>query len=112
MAAPAFDAQNPELVNLLETCPIVPGATVSRPLVNMAQGKVVVFAMDAGQEISEHRAPMPATVQVVDGLLSFSVGGRTREMAPGDWIILPANAPHGLIAIKPTRFVLVLFKLA
>ncbi len=112
MTAPIFDALTPECVNLLEACPIVAGATVSKPLVNTPIGKVIVFAMDAGQELSEHRAPFLATVQVVDGLLSLRVGAQEREMGPGDWLLLPPDAPHGLVSLKPTRFVLVLFKRA
>lgn len=58
MAAPLFDARSPQFVTLLDTCPIVPGATVSKPLLNIPEGKVVIFAMDVGQEISEPLSPL------------------------------------------------------
>lgn len=110
MATPLFDASTPQFAGLLESCPVVPGATVSKPLMNLPQGKVVLFAMDAGQEISEHRAPFVATVQVLDGKLRFRIAGQERVMGPNDWLLMPGNAPHDLTALEPTRFVLTLFK--
>ncbi|NUQ51641.1 MAG: cupin domain-containing protein [Phycisphaerales bacterium] len=110
MGTPLLDGTRPELVELLATCPIVAGATVSRALLNTPDGRVIVFAMDAGQEMSEHRAPFMASVQVLDGRLSFGVDGKDREMRANDWLIMPPNAPHRLLAIEPTRFVLTLFK--
>jgi len=83
---------------------------VSTPLLNLPQGKVVLFAMDAGQEMSEHRAPFVATVHVLEGRLRFSVGEQERVMGPDDWLVMPANAPHRLTAEEPTRFLLTLFK--
>jgi quercetin dioxygenase-like cupin family protein len=110
MSTPTFDATTPHFAELLASCPIVPGATVSKPLVNLSEGKVIVFAMDAGQEISEHRAPFVSTVHVLDGRLRFGVESREQEMGPHDWLVMPASAPHRLTALEPTRFLLTLFK--
>jgi quercetin dioxygenase-like cupin family protein len=112
MAAPLLDATTPEFLDLLQICPIVPGATVSKPLLNLPEGKIVIFAMDAGQEMSEHRAPFVATVHVLEGRLRFGVESADRVMGPNDWLLMPANAPHRLTALEPTRFVLTLFKRA
>jgi quercetin dioxygenase-like cupin family protein len=110
MAAPLLDATKHEFLDLLQACPIVPGATVSKPLLNLPAGKVVIFAMDAGQEISEHRAPFVTTVQVLEGRLRFGVGGVEREMSAPDWLVMPPDAPHKLMALQPTRFMLTMFK--
>ncbi len=78
------------------------------------RGRLVVFlagfSMDAGQEISEHRAPFVTTVHILDGRLRFGVDSEEREMAPQDWLVMPPDAPHRLTALEPTRFVLTLFK--
>jgi quercetin dioxygenase-like cupin family protein len=110
MANPLFDASSPQHVDLLKTCPIVPGAIVSKPLLNLPEGRVVLFAMDVGQEISEHRAPFVSTVQVLEGRLRFGVETTERGMGPHDWLVMPVNAPHRLTALEPTRFILTLFK--
>jgi quercetin dioxygenase-like cupin family protein len=110
MATPLFDASSPQFVELLSTCPIVPGAIVSKPLLNLPEGRVVLFAMDAGQQISEHRAPFISIVHVLAGRLRFGVETTEREMGPHDWLVMPANAPHHLLALEPTRFILTLLK--
>ena len=110
MGAPLFDGTNAKFAQLLETCPVVAGATVSKPLVNLPEGRVVTFSMDAGQEMSEHRTPFAATVHVLEGRLRFGVGGEEREMGAHDWLIMPPSAEHRLKALEPTRFVLTLFK--
>jgi quercetin dioxygenase-like cupin family protein len=112
MAAPLFDAATPQFQNLLVACPIVSGATVSKALLNLPEGKVIVFAMDAGQELSEHRAPYVAAVQVLDGRLRFGIDGVQREMAAHDWLLMPKDAAHAVLALEPTRFLLTLFKKA
>lgn len=109
MASPLADGDTPEFLELLDTCPIVPDATVSKPLLNRPEGRVVVFSMDEGQQISEHRAPFLASVQILDGRLSFEIGGAEREMSAHDWLIMPPDAPHSLKALEPTRFLLTLF---
>ena len=110
MAAPSTDASTPRFLELLASCPVTPGATVSRPLLNVPEGKVVLFAMDQGQEMSEHAAPFAATVHVLDGRLRFTIEAQARDMGPNDWLMMPASARHSLMAIAPTRFLLTLFK--
>ncbi len=110
MATPLFDASTTHFGNLAELCPVVSGAIVSKPLIDTGALKEILFAMDAGQDISEHRAPYVATVQVLSGRLRFSVAGETREMGPSDWLVMPPNAPHDLTALEPTLFLLVLVK--
>jgi len=110
LATPLFDASSPQHIALLQACPIVPGAIVSKPVLNLPEGRVVLFAMDAGQQISEHRAPFISTVHILEGRLRFGVESTEREMGPHDWLVMPGNAPHHITALEPTRFILTLFK--
>ncbi|MBK8976330.1 MAG: cupin domain-containing protein [Planctomycetes bacterium] len=110
MAKALFDASSVSRANLLEAAPIVPGATVSKALLETPHGKLVLFAMDAGQAISEHRAPFVATVHVLDGQLSFGVGAERHVLRAHDWLAMPPNATHDLTAEEPTRFLLTLHK--
>ncbi len=110
MATPNFDAKSAQSAELLEFCPVVPGATVSKPLLNLPEGRAVLFAMDAGQELSEHRAPFTAMVHVLDGELHFTVDGQERVMRANSWLVMPPNAPHALRATVASRFLLTLLK--
>ena len=110
MAKAMFDAATVQRANLLSVVPIVPGAIVSKPLVHTAGCKVILFAMDAGQSISEHHAPFVATVHVLDGRLDFGVAGQKHAMAANDWLVMPFDEKHDLVAVEPTRFLLTLLK--
>jgi quercetin dioxygenase-like cupin family protein len=110
MARPLFDAGESRSANLLELTPCVEGATVSKTLLNLAGFKQVVFAMDAHQELSEHRAPYVAIVEVLDGRLRVTIGGAEHALTPAGWLIMPPNAPHAVYAEAPTRFLLTLVR--
>lgn len=110
MARPRFDGTVADFSSLLELCPVVANSTVSTPLINEPSGKIVLFAMDTGQELSDHRAPFLATVHVIEGMLRFGVGSTERDMGPHDWLVMPPEAMHHLRALAPTRFLLTLFK--
>lgn len=107
---PTFDTNAVHAARLPELCPVVPGATVSKPLVNTPSLRQVLFSMDAEQEMSDHKAPFVATVQIVSGRLSFTVDGQVRDMRAGDWLLMPPNVLHALKAIEPTIFLLTLVK--
>ncbi len=110
MAKSLYDATRADGANLLELMPIAAGGIVSKPLTDAHGLRQIVFAMDGGQIISEHRAPYVATVHVLDGRMNFTVAGSTREMTAHDWLVMPPNEPHDLEAIEPTRFLLTLAK--
>lgn len=110
MAKALYSTEKVDHANLLELTPIVQGATVSKPLVNSDALRQVVFAMDKGQSMSEHRAPFIVVVQVLDGELEFTVDGQARRLTAHDWLVMPPDKPHDLDAVEPTRFLLTLAK--
>lgn len=110
MAKAMFDAATVAETNLLAATPIVPGSIVSKTLLNHENAKLVLFAMDQGQAISEHQAPYVATVHVLEGRLQFGTGARTRVMVAHDWLLMPANEKHDLTALEPVRFLLTLLR--
>lgn len=110
MAQPLFTVDTARAVRLLDLVPVVESGTMSRTLLNGPAFKQVLFAMDAGQELSEHRTPFLALVQVLDGRLRMSVAGQTHVLEPADWLLMPPDSPHGVHAESPTRFLLTLVK--
>src|SRR5262245_34765209 len=110
MAQPLFGADVVRAANLLDLIAVVESGTVSKTLLNQPAFKQVLFAMDAGQELSEHRAPYLALVQVLDGRVRMQVSGEKRTLGPMSWLLMPPDAPHDVHAELPTRFLLTLFK--
>lgn len=110
MAKAMFDGSSVGVARLLEAAPVVSGAVISKPLLDTDRCKVVLFALDEGQSIREHRAPYMAMVQVLEGRLDFGTAGERHAMSAHDWMILPFDARHDLTALEPTRFLLTLFR--
>jgi quercetin dioxygenase-like cupin family protein len=96
--------------SLLEMAPIVQGSIVSKPIMHSAGTRIILFSMDAGQIMSEHRAPFAAVVHVLEGRLTFGLGDETHDLGPHDWLVMPPNQPHDLVAEEPCRFLLTLAK--
>lgn len=108
MTRPLFDTRAVYFTSLAAQCPVVADAVVSKALWRAGNTRQTLFAMDTGQELSEHSAPFAATIHVLDGRLEVRVAEDTHEMRRDDWLMMPAGAPHGLVARAPTRFLLTL----
>jgi quercetin dioxygenase-like cupin family protein len=94
--------------DLVTALPISPSTTTSRVVVNNPLLRVVAFAMDAGQELTDHSSPRAVVVQMVEGTLRFTVAGDEQQLTSGDVVYLAPDARHALVAETPCRFVLVL----
>ena len=88
--------------------PVSGEATTSRTVVNNDAVRVVAFAMDEGQELTDHSTPHPVVVQVVQGELAFTVAGRRDELSAGDLVYLAPGERHAVLALTACRFVLVM----
>lgn len=76
------------------------GSVVSRTILEKETGTVTLFAFDQGQGLSEHTAPYDALVYILDGEADITISGRTHQLSVGEMIIMPANEPHALKAVK------------
>ena len=86
------------------------GSVVSKTLIDKKIGTLTLFSFDAGQGLSEHTAPYDAFVQVVDGEAEVSIEGSAQTVGAGQMIIMPANKPHALKAVKPFKMLLVMIR--
>lgn len=83
---------------------------VSRTIAESKAGTLTVFAFDKGQGLSEHSAPFDAIVQVIDGNGEFTIGGNPVKVSAGQIIIMPANVPHAVRAVKKFKMLLTMIK--
>ncbi len=83
---------------------------VSREVVNKTTGTITLFAFDQGQGLSEHTAPFDAAVYVLDGQVQVNISGKPHIVKKGQMIIMPANKPHSLKAIRKFKMLLVMIK--
>ena len=106
----ASDSQGvPSMVHVAELGALIEvaaDATVSRTVLKAEGVRVVLFAFDAGQELSEHTAAIPILLQVLDGRLRVGAAGEQVELAPGGLVHIGARVPHDVLALEPSRMVL------
>ena len=86
------------------------GAVVSRTIIKKPTGTVTFFAFDEGEALSEHTAPFDAIANILDGEAEISIADKGFLLTEGEMIILPANIPHALKAIKRFKMMLTMLK--
>ena len=98
------------VVDLLAPIDTPADGIVSRTIHSDDVVRVVVFAFAAGQQLSDHTAPVPVSLEVVAGQATITRGDETIEGRPGTWMHLPAHTPHSVVAQTPLTLLLTLLK--
>lgn len=81
---------------------VQPESTVSRTVLKAEGVRVVLFAFDAGQVLTEHTAAMPVLLQTLRGHLRITADGRTVDLLPGGMLHLRTREPHEVEAVEPS----------
>jgi quercetin dioxygenase-like cupin family protein len=79
---------------------------VSKTLLQTDGMRVVLFAFDSGQELTEHTSPSRALVQILAGECEFKLGQSWHSLHVGDLVHMPPELPHAVRAT--TRFSMLL----
>jgi quercetin dioxygenase-like cupin family protein len=85
-------------------------SVVSRVLLKNKGGSVTVFAFDQGEGLSEHTTPFDALFMVIEGEAEVDIDRATYTVREGEAILLPANRPHAVRAIRSFKMMLVMVK--
>ncbi len=86
------------------------GSVVSRTIIDKKRGTVTFFAFDEGQGLSEHTAPFDALVYVIDGEAEITISGKLLNLKAGEMVIMPADQPHALRAVKKFKMILTMIR--
>lgn len=73
-------------------------------------GNVTLFSFDEGQSLSEHTASFDELIQVLEGEANVIINGKENILTAGEAIIMPANMPHALKAVKKFKMILISIK--
>ena len=98
--------------HLLDDIEIPQDGTLSRVLFKSDGLRVVAFAFDEGQELTDHTAPVPVILQVARGRLAVTLGEESVEMSADSWVHLDANLTHAVVALEPSVMLLTLLRAA
>jgi quercetin dioxygenase-like cupin family protein len=86
------------------------GSIVSREILKGATGRITLFAFDEGKGLSEHTSPFNALVQIVEGEAEITISGHPNRVTAGELILMPAQQPHALAAVKRFKMVLTMIR--
>lgn len=79
-----------------------------RTLVKDGPLRVTIVALGPGEVLTEHHAPGPITVQVLEGTIRFSAGGAHHDLSAGELLALGAGTPHAVTSLEGGVFLLTL----
>ena len=105
--------RNPKMERITKIVDLVDyqdDAVVSKTILDKKSGTVTLFAFDEGQGLSEHTTPFDALVQILDGEAEIVISDEKYYPNAGEMLIMPANEPHALKAIKPFKMMLTMIK--
>ncbi len=83
---------------------------LSQTLQNDDRSKVVLFGFAAGQELSAHTAPFPATLTFLKGEASLRLGEDEQEAAAGTFVYMTPYLEHGIKAKSDLVMLLTMIK--
>lgn len=87
----------------------IPARGIHSQTVSEADGvEVVLFAMAAGERLSEHTAARPAVIHVLVGTGELMADGAVHPIHPGAWLRMSARTAHALTAKTGLVFALYL----
>ena len=97
-------------LNLAELVDYASGAVVSKTILDKKTGTLTVFSFDEGQGLSEHTSPYDATVMVLEGQATVTIGGKPTQINKGELAIMPANVPHDVRAEQRFKMLLIMIR--
>jgi len=97
-------------IRLIDLADYQEGSVVSRTIIDQKTGTVTFFAFDEGQGLSEHTAPFDALVYLLDGEAEIVISGKAIRLKQGEMVIMPANQPHALTAIRNFKMILTMIR--
>ena len=99
-----------QAIRLIDLVDYQEGSVVSRTIIDKKTGTVTLFAFAEGQGLSEHIAPFDALVYLMDGEAEIVISGKSICLKRGEMVIMPANQPHALRAIRNFKMILTMIR--
>ena len=86
------------------------GRVVSRTFAQNPSLSLTLFAFDKGEGVSTHTSPGDAMVHVLDGEALVNIDGKEMTVGSGQVVVMPANVPHAVTAVKRFKMILTVVK--
>jgi len=99
-----------QAIKLVDLADYQDGSVVSRTIISKKAGTVTFFAFDQGQGLSEHTAPFDALIYLLEGEAEVVISGKPIHLRKAEMILMPANQPHSLKAVKKFKMILTMIR--
>lgn len=76
----------------------IPYAGIDRRVLTTSNATVQEYRFEPGASFPIHNHPQEQITVVIDGDVTFSADGDSRELSAGEWSVVPGDAPHGVTA--------------
>ena len=86
------------------------GRVASRTFAQKPSLSLTLFAFDKGVGVSTQTAPGDAMVQMLDGEAAVTIDGKKKIIDTGQVVVMPANVPHSVTALKRFKMILTVVK--
>jgi quercetin dioxygenase-like cupin family protein len=103
----AFDLAE-QIAALRAEEPYARSGRAGRTLAKSGRFRLVLTAMDKGNEISTHQADSPMTLQVVEGALHFRTNGQEYTLNAGQVLFFGPGEAHDIRAVEASALLLTL----
>ncbi len=108
--SPLLPKSEAQVVDLPMEARFVDSGIASRTLLSTGNLRVVLFAFDSGQELTEHTTPHRGLVQVLSGTCEFKLGDTWHHLSAGQMAHMPPGLPHAVRAVERFSMLLTLVK--
>jgi quercetin dioxygenase-like cupin family protein len=96
---PDSQSKPSEVIDVRPTGPAPPGGP-SRLLARTGTLEVRLVTLAKGREIPPHHARGEITVHCLEGRIAFTAAGATRELGPGQMLVVAAGEPHSVVGLE------------
>jgi quercetin dioxygenase-like cupin family protein len=97
-------------LNLLDGIDAPTEGMKSNTLANDANMKIVLFAFAPRHQLAAHAAPFPATIQILSGDATLTLGNHQQDVSAGFLVYMPPGQMHGVLAKTSMKMLLTLHK--
>ncbi len=95
----ASEDHHADVIDVRPLGPALAGAS-SSTLAKTPTLEVRRLVLAKGHELPTHQAPGEITVHCLEGRITFTACGTTRELKAGQMLVLAAEEPHSLVGLE------------
>lgn len=90
---------------IVEIIEYMPDAVVSKTIIKKSSGNVTIAAFAEDEELAEKKSPYDTFIQIIDGAAEVIINDKKYQLAIGNGIVVPANAPYCLNANEKFKMI-------